>query len=143
MTDARFKIDEEFIKRGLARNEDEYFAVTGKELSLLWHAPYYFVNTDIINASKQMNYAYIGRDVDPLDWVPFRNCEGSLYFPSKDIVERIIRMKKPGSVIPIRIGQPEEGRKDYLFHDLDLVINALLASGYEIVPVSSLIEHAR
>jgi len=143
MTDSRFKIDEEFIKRGLARNEDEYFAVTGRELSLLWHAPYYFVNTDIINASKQMNYVYIGRDVDPLDWVPFRNCEGSLYFSSKDIVERIIRLKKPGSIIPIRIGKPEEGRKDYLFQDLDLVINALLTSGYEIVPVSALIEHAK
>ena len=34
MTDAKFKIDEDFIKKGLARNEDDYFLLTGKELSL-------------------------------------------------------------------------------------------------------------
>ena len=39
MTDARFQVDGEFIKHGLARAEDEYHAVTGRELALLWHAP--------------------------------------------------------------------------------------------------------
>ena len=90
-----------------------------------------------------MNYSYIGRIWESDGLGSLQELRDSLYLSSKEIVERIIRLKKPGSIIPVRIGQPEEGRKDYLFQDLDLVINALISSGYEIVPVSSLIEHAK
>lgn len=144
MTDSRFKLDIDFIKRGLARNEDDFFAVTGKELSLLWHTPYYFVSSDIITAGQEMNYRYIGRDVDPLDWVPQGDCSGeNFYLPSRDIVERTMEIKQPGSIIPIRLGELEAGRGDYLFQNLDLLINALLQEGYSIVPVTTLMEHAR
>jgi peptidoglycan/xylan/chitin deacetylase (PgdA/CDA1 family) len=145
MTDARFRLDEEFIKKGLARNEDDYFTATGRELSLLWHAPYYFVNSDIIAASKAMNYTYIGRDIDTLDWVPksLSDTEGSLYLPAAGLVKRIIAKKKPGSIIPVLVGKGDNGRSDYLFQDLDLLIDRLLKRGYDIVPVSRLLEHAR
>ncbi len=144
MTDARFNIDENFIKRGLARNEDDYFLLTGKELSLLWHSPYYFVNSDIINASSSMDYSYIGRDVDPLDWVSLSDCAGdSMYVSTMDIIENVMADKKQGSIIPIRIGQTERGRDDYLFQNLDLLINGLLTQGYDIVPVTTLMEHVQ
>ncbi len=145
MTDARFQVDDEFIRRGLARNEDDFHAATGRELSLLWHAPYYFVNSGILAASRQMNYTYVGRDVDPLDWVARHSplAASGLYQRSADLVERVIRQKKPGSIIPVQVGMPEGGRDDYLFHDLDLLIDTLLRLGYRIVPVSTLIEHAR
>jgi len=143
MTDSRYRIDREFIKRGLARNEDEYFQVTGKELSLLWHAPYYFINSEIIGASEEMSYTYVGRDVDSLDWVPKTEGGDGMYRPSRELVERILRKKKPGSIIPIRVGTVEKKRGDYLFQFLDLLINGLISQGYEIVPVSSLIHHAK
>lgn len=144
MTDSRFRVDVDFIKRGLARNEDDYFEATGRELSLLWHAPYYFVSSDIIRAGTEMNYRYIGRDVDPLDWVPESDCEGeSFYLSSRDIVSRIMERKQPGSIIPVRLGELEEGRGDYLFQNLDLLVNALIQEGYSIVPVTTLMEHAR
>lgn len=145
MTDARFQVDEEFIKRGLARNEDDYHAATGRELSLLWHTPYYFVNSTILSASRAMSYVYVGRDVDPLDWVPRQSslAASGLYLRSTDLVERIIRQKKPGSIIPIQVGMPAGQREDYLFHSLDLLIDSLIKLGYRIVPVSTLIEHAR
>jgi peptidoglycan/xylan/chitin deacetylase (PgdA/CDA1 family) len=145
MTDARFRLDEEFIKKGLARNEDDYFAATGRELSLLWHAPYFFVNSAIIAASKAMNYTYIGRDIDTLDWVPesLTATEGNLYLPAAGLVERIIEKKKPGSIIPVLVGKGGNGRSDYLFQNLDLLIDRLLKRGYDIVPVSRLIEHAK
>ena len=144
MTDASFRIDKEFIKQGLARNEDDYFSITGKELSLIWHAPYYFTNSDIISASKEMNYTYIGRDVDSLDWVS--NVDPTLsafYMPATALVERILNLKNPGSIIPIRIGKTDPGRDDYLFHRLDALINGLIGLGYSIVPVTDLIDHAR
>ncbi|MDA3940779.1 MAG: polysaccharide deacetylase family protein [Spirochaetia bacterium] len=144
MTDAKFKIDEDFVKRGLGRNEDDYFLLTGKELSLLWHSPYYFVNSNIIKASVLMDYAYIGRDIDPLDWVSLSDCAtDSMYLSTMDIIEKIMSEKKQGSIIPIRIGQTVRGRDDYLFQNLDLLINGLLVQGYDIVPVSTLREHVQ
>ncbi len=145
MTDARFKVDREFIKGGLARNEDDYFAVTGKEVSLLWHAPFYFVNSDIIEVSREMNYAYIGRDVDALDWVPKVEKSGTsaVYMNSADLVERVMVLKKPGSIVPINFGRPAGGRDDYFYQKLDILINGLLALGYKVVPVSALMEHAK
>jgi hypothetical protein len=144
MTDASFKIDKDFIKNGLATNEDDYFTITGNELSLIWHAPYYFTNSDIIDASMEMNYTYVGRDVDTLDWVS--SAEPTLsefYMSSAALVERVLKLKKPGSIIPIRIGKTDPGREDYLFHRLDALINGLISLGYSIVPVTDLIDHAR
>jgi peptidoglycan/xylan/chitin deacetylase (PgdA/CDA1 family) len=145
MTDSRFRLDREFIKAGLARNEDEYFEATGREISLLWHAPYYFVSSEILAASAEMNYQYVSRDVDSLDWVT-RSVAATtqdIYYGAAELVERVMQRKKPGSIVPITIGSPDNGREDYLFQKLDLLIDALLAAGYEVVPVSVLMEHAR
>jgi hypothetical protein len=142
-TDARFRIDIEYIRRGLARADDEWFAATGKELSLLWHTPYYTVNTDILAAGASMNYSYIGRDVDPLDWVSrtdVTTLPGS-YLDAHRIVEKVVSEAKPGSIIPIRLGITDGGRDDYLYRELALLIDDLIGSGYRIVPVSTLIEH--
>jgi len=145
MTDSRFRLDRDFIKAGLARNEDEYFEATGRELSLLWHAPYYFVSSEILAASREMNYQYVSRDVDSLDWVSRELAAATqgIYHGSAQLVERIMQLKKPGSIVPVTIGSPDGGRDDYLFQKLDLLIDALLAAGYRLVPVSALMEHAR
>jgi peptidoglycan/xylan/chitin deacetylase (PgdA/CDA1 family) len=143
-TDARFAADRDYIRRGLAKTEDEWFAATGKELGLRWHTPYYSVNDDIIGAGASMNYLYVGRDVDCLDWVSLADAvhlPGS-YLDAHSIVERILAAVKPGSIVPIRIGLPEGGRTDYLFLELPLLVNALEDLGYDIVPVSTLVEHA-
>jgi peptidoglycan/xylan/chitin deacetylase (PgdA/CDA1 family) len=145
LTDSRFTVDQAFIKAGLARNEDDYFAATGRELSLLWHAPYYIVTSEMLEAAAEMNYVYVGRDVDASDWVARTesNEARGIYFSAADLVERLVAEKKPGSIVPVQIGVGEGGRDDYLFQKLDLVVNELARMGYEIVPVSTLIEHAR
>ncbi len=145
MTDSRFGVDRDFVKAGLARNEDDYFAASGRELSLLWHAPYYIVSSAIIAAAAEMNYMYVGRDLDTYDWVAATdfNRERGIYFPTARLVERIIAQKKPGSIIPIQVGMVGGSRDDYLFQKLDLIINELSLLGYQIVPVSTLVEHAR
>jgi peptidoglycan/xylan/chitin deacetylase (PgdA/CDA1 family) len=144
-TDSRFKIDTEYVRRGLARAEDEWFSATGKELSLLWHTPYYTVNTDILAAGASMNYTYVGRDIDPLDWVTRADTVAmpGAYFDSHRIVEKVVAAAKPGSIIPIRLGITDGGRDDYLFRELALFLDDLMGMGYQIVPVSTLIEHAR
>lgn len=144
MTDTRFQVNEDFILRGLSYNEDEYFAATGKELEPLWHAPYYFENSDIIKASKNHNYSYIGRDIDSLDWVAGDSggTLGAIYFRSSEIIERIMRLKQPGSIISVTVGK-NAYREDYLFNKVDLLIEALKASGYDLVTVSELIENSK
>lgn len=145
MTDSRYALDTDFIKKGLARNEDEYFKLTGKELSLLWHTPYYFTSSSIIEASKEMNYVYVGRDVDSLDWIGRQEASatGLSYNYGPQLVERILNLKKPGSIIPIEIGALSASRDDYLFQYLGLLINGLQKLGYQIVPVSRLLANAR
>jgi peptidoglycan/xylan/chitin deacetylase (PgdA/CDA1 family) len=145
MTDARFTVDRDFVKAGLARNEDDYYGATGRELSLLWHAPYYIVTSDIISAAAEMNYTYVGRDLDSYDWVAATegNQSRGIYLPAADLVERIIALKKPGSIIPLQVGVGDGPRDDYLFQKLDIIINELARRGYDIVPVSTLVEHAR
>ncbi len=143
-TDSRYRVDKEFIQRGLARTEDEYFTATGRELSLLWHTPYYSSNSLILESAAAMNYNYIGRDMDPLDWVgKFSGAiTQGLYARAHDIVDRITAAAKPGSIIPIRLGIPEGGRDTYLFNELPLLLNALINEGFDLVPVSALMDHA-
>jgi len=142
--DSRFKVDKNFIIQGLARNEDDYFKITGKELSRYWHAPFYIFNNSIMESSEIMNYIYIGRDVDPLDWVgKDQYISRDRYLSSGEIIQRIINLKKPGSIIPVKIGKTDVKRDDYLFNYLDVLINALVKSGYSIVPVSELRDHAK
>lgn len=144
MTDTRFHIDGDYIRHGLSYNEEEYFSATGKELEPFWHAPYYFENSEIIDASIRQNYTYVGRDIDTLDWVPKDSggVLGTLYFSSAEIIERIMKLKQPGAIIPVTIGK-EALRDDYLFNKLDLLIEALMASGYDLVTISELIENSK
>ncbi len=142
LTDARYRLDKEFIKRGLARNEDDYYALTGKELALLWHAPYYVVNTDIISASVEMNYTYVNRDIDPLEWVWGMKDYGGNSLSVPQMVEKIMSRKQPGSIIPIQLGELREGSAA-LYSNLDLLLNNLIELGYSIVPVSVLMDRAQ
>ena len=155
MTDSRYGIDTNFIEQGLARTEDEYYQATGKELSRLWHAPFYFVSPDVLAATRDLHYTYVGRDVDSLDWVPAHDDNGlaRLYQPSADLLERVMDKVKPGSIVSMTLGKPEEnlastgefvgGRNDYLFQKLDVLLNALIERGYSEVTVSTLRDHSR
>jgi hypothetical protein len=142
LSDARYRIGGDFVARGLARNEDEFYAAGG-ELSLLWHPPFYAASSEIISAAARSGYRTIGRDVDPMDWVSREDARqlGVSQYSASSIIDRIINLKRPGSIIPIRLGMLTGGRGDYLFHRIDVLLDALVRSGYSVVPVSTLIEH--
>ena len=92
-----------------------------------------------------MNYTYIGKDVDTMDWVTESEdaVTWGIYLSSAELINWIMKDKKPGSIIPINVGLPRGKRVDYLFKKLDILINAMLNYGYSIVPVSTLIKHAK
>ncbi|QQO08320.1 polysaccharide deacetylase family protein [Breznakiella homolactica] len=145
LSDARYRINREFITRGLARNEDEFFKAASAELSLLWHAPYYAASAEIVTAAASAGYRTIGRDVDPMDWILREDAKriGISQFGASAMVDRIMAQKKPGSIIPVRLGLLPGGRDDYLFSRIDVLLDALIRAGYSVVPVSTLIEHSR
>lgn len=145
LADSRYRIDAEFIRRGLARNEDEFFNATGAELALLWHAPYYAASQAIVSSGNSVGYRYVGRDIDPLDWFTRNDARKSpgLYRSAAEIVDYIMESKRVASIIPIRLGILPGGRDDYLFGKLDVLLDALMRAGYDVVPVSVLADHAR
>jgi peptidoglycan/xylan/chitin deacetylase (PgdA/CDA1 family) len=145
LSDSRYQIDKTFIARGLARNEDEYFKATEKELSLLWHLPYYVITRDIAAAAAAAGYRTIGRDIDSRDWLSSVDARrlGLEQLSAADMIDAIATEVKGGSIIPIRLGSLERGRPDYLFNSLEVLINALTRKGYEIVPVSVLVNKSR
>jgi len=55
LSGTQYRIDEDFISRGLSRNEDDFFNATGQELSLFWHAPNYVISPGILSAGEKSN----------------------------------------------------------------------------------------
>jgi peptidoglycan/xylan/chitin deacetylase (PgdA/CDA1 family) len=145
LSDARYRISDDFIARGLARNEDEFFRAAGAELGLLWHAPYYAHSSDISAAAYRTGYTTVTRDIDPLDWVSREDEQrlGLVQYSASDMVDRIMEVKEPGSIIPIRLGLLSGGRRDYLFSRINVLLDALTREGYSVIPVSALLEHSR
>lgn len=143
LSGTQFRIDEDFIARGLSRNEDDFFNATGQELSLLWHAPFYVLSPEILSAGEKAGYRYIAPDVMVPDWVTEEQeyHAPGLYKSAATIVENILRTAKPGSIIPVRIGKTGGSRDSYLFEKVDIMLNAFIESGYTFVTVDTLIQN--
>ncbi len=150
LTDAELGTDEAFVQQGLAETQDLYFNLTGRELSPIWHAPFYASSPLIRSAGEAIGYRYIGRDVDSLDWVPLWTGErrSALYQPTSALLERVVRNVMPGSIINLTLGVPDEsgpfpGRPDYLWQRTETLFNELQDLGFTIQPVSTLLSKAR
>jgi peptidoglycan/xylan/chitin deacetylase (PgdA/CDA1 family) len=141
LSDSRFRAGPEFIAQGLARNEDDFFRATGKELTPLWHPPLFRSSAAINSAAAAAGYITVSRDVDPVDWIA--NDEsirlGIRQYSASEMIERIIAGEKHGAVIPIRLGLAPGGRDDYLFNRISVLLDALIRSDCKIVPVSAVV----
>jgi len=143
-SDTRYRLTRDFIAQGLARNEDEFFRATGRELSMFWHPPFYR-NSSLINTTASINgYINVERTIDPGDWI---STEDALrlnlrQIPPAEIIDQImssIEAQSLGVVIPVRIGALAGGRDEYLYQRINVLLDALVRSGYDIVPVSSVL----
>ena len=139
---SNFIIDENFIRSGLARNEDEFFALTGKELSLLWHAPFYVSNSQIKKAGENAGYRYIEAYTKYNDWGSLEDTENSasknLYLTSTQLIEKLAENLYDSMIIPVTLGKASGSRKDYLYENLDLLLAAIFDSGAEVVGLRDL-----
>ncbi|MCL2196401.1 MAG: polysaccharide deacetylase family protein [Treponema sp.] len=141
LSDSRYRVTQEFVKRGLARNEDEFHKATGKELSVIWHPPYYRSSAQVNVWAAETGYLTVNRSIDPGDWM---SREDTLRLNLRQVqpsqmIEQIAEKKVTGAVVPIRLGLLPGGRDEYLFQRIEALLDALIRSGYTIVPVSTVI----
>ena len=133
LTENSFVINEDFVRRGLARNEDEFYACTGTELTLFWHAPYYSVSPELITYGGNAGYTYVNAVTDVSE---FSN-------PDMD-PEKLIKKfcqaleKSEGGVVSVVGGFSQSNHSRPLYKYVALLISALLDSGYELVDLNSL-----
>lgn len=133
LTENSFVINEDFIRRGLARNEDEFYDCTKNELTLFWHAPYYSTTPDIINAGENAGYTYV---FPCSDFSEFNNPDMD---PEKLIKKYIAALEKTnGGVVSVVGGFSQSNHSRPLYKYVALLISALLDSGYELVDLNSL-----
>jgi len=139
-SDSRYRVTKDFIVQGLARNEDEFHRATGKELSMLWHPPFYRTSDLINTAASASGYFTVERTIDPGDWLSREDAiKLSLrQIPPSQMIEQIIQRKAPGAIVPVRLGLLGGGRDEYLFQRIDVLLDALIRSGCEIVLVSAI-----
>jgi len=124
-----FVIDENFIRRGLARNEDEFYALTGTDMKLFWHAPYGRYSELIEKAGKAAGYTIIKNAV-------YVNSEPL----SSERIAGIGAKLHDGAVILVPCAVAASPRNNpSVIGKLEVLINAVLEAGYEIVPVSQII----
>ena len=143
LSNARYNTGGDFIARGLARNEDEFYHVTGQELALLWHAPWYVTSPEIVMAAARAGYITVGRDIDPQDWMSRETARrlGISQRSPAEMVDYIVAAARPGYIIPIRLGLLPGGRNDYLFNRINVLLDALVREGFLLTTVSNLIDY--
>lgn len=133
LVDNTFIIDEDFIRRGLARNEDEFYNATKKELALFWHAPYYAETPEIIQYGENSGYTYIDSFHAHSDYSPENIMAPQLI---QEFYEEVV--KNGGGIIPITVGFSRKTPEEPLYKYMDLLICALIDGGFEFVTISSL-----
>ena len=135
LTDNEFIIDEDFIRRGLARNEDEFYQLTRKELSLFWHAPFYLKNSKILSAGEKTGYNYVEVLDDIRDLQELSKNQNI-----QEVLAKYIKIieTKDAVVIPIPLGYSTSLVNTPLYNNLDLLICTLLKKGYEFETINNL-----
>ncbi|MBO4507182.1 MAG: polysaccharide deacetylase family protein [Spirochaetaceae bacterium] len=140
LTSSTFISDESFIRRGLARNEDEFFALTGGELTLYWHAPQFKADPKVITSGKAAGYTYVESSTPLYDTTTLENAavNGEKYYTTAEVIDNLSEYFAAGAVIPVSLGMGEGTRSDYLYNRFDVLVEAILDAGYRIVPVSEI-----
>lgn len=143
LSSKEFVVNEEFVRRGLARNEDEFYKVTDRELDLLWHAPLYQATDEIIQSGVNAGYTYVNAIEHTSDTITLEQlAKGAKYWTTPKLIERYIEALKAnnGGILPVTVGISRGSRERYLYEDLDLLIAEIMDEGFDIVPVREILK---
>ena len=141
LKNSNFIIDETFIRRGLANTEDEFYALTGKDIEMFWHTPFYRTSNLIENSGNNAGYVLLDNIISIEDTVTLEQAAygEDEYKSSNQIIEELIPQLYDGAIIPISVGINKGSRYDYVYEKLDILIHAIYEAGFSIDPVSSIL----
>ena len=133
LTANSFVINEDFIRRGLARNEDEFYSVSKNELMLFWHAPYYKTSPELISYGNNAGYTYVNSNQD------FSEFDEKNSSPEELITKYYNEIKRNGGgVIPVVGGFSQGVHAKPLYNYLDILISILIDGDFEFVQLNEL-----
>ncbi len=116
-------LNREQIIKEINSTGEEIKKLTGKK-PILFRPPFGDYNDLLITTCREIGYYPIQWDVDSLDWKELG---------TQQVVDRVTRNIRKGSIVLFH------NNAKYIKEYLPIVIERLLESGYEIVPVSELI----
>lgn len=144
-------VDREFLHRELKKAEEAFYHLTGKHMSHYWRAPYGETNLEIRKWAEELGYIHVswtcGRDwedgLDSLDWVT--DPSSGRYHTAEQIRNQIINFGQGtefganGGIVLMHFSTYRP-HQDKVYLQLPEIIAGLRAKGYEIVPISQLLE---
>ena len=134
LTDNSFIITEDFISRGLARNEDEFYDCTESELMLYWHSPYYTITDEAVKYGNNTGYTYVEPCTTKLEFDHYEN------MPEELIKTLYLEVGQDrGGVIPVVGGFSQGYHIEPLYNYLDLLISTLVEGGFELVELTEIL----
>ena len=137
-----------FLKKEMDETARIFKELTGSRMLPLWRAPFGESNKEILSWASKIGYRHIAwtvdykahQTMDSLDWVTDKS--SSLYRTSEEIKENLLSFadkkgRAKGAIILMHLGT--ERKNDIVHEKLAEIIEAFMAKGYEILPLSQLI----
>ena len=139
-------VTKEFLQKELLLTAELFREVTGKEMAPFWRAPYGEHNREIRRWAEEVGFYHIdwswepGTSYDTLDWLSDESSKH--YRSSEEIRKMLIELdqgifgRANGAIVLMHLSTARG--KDFPEQVLAPALDALLARGYQIVPVSEL-----
>ncbi len=133
LTENSFVINEDFVRRGLARNEDEFYSVSKNELMLFWHAPFYKTSPEIISYGNNAGYTYVNSNHE------YSEFDDKLLTPEELITKYFNELESSkGGIVPVVGGFSQGNHAKPLYNYLDILISVLIDGNFEFVQLNEL-----
>lgn len=135
-------VNREFIQKQLLSTDSIFFELTRQHMAPFWRAPFGEYNQQILDWAAECGYRHIKwtKGFDTFDWV--EDHESSIYKSSKQVFENIVNKDESGEDIKGAIVLMHLGSnriQDQVYKIVPDLIDELQSRGYEIVPISKLI----
>jgi peptidoglycan/xylan/chitin deacetylase (PgdA/CDA1 family) len=145
-------VDKKFVQKQLLKTAQTFRAVTGKDISPIWRAPYGEINKEILQWGYDTGFTHVfwtldgkkRESLDTLDWVSDK--ESRFYHTSEEIKDKVLRFGEGrsglnGGIILMHLSTQRSTDLPHL--RLGEIIDGLREEGYRFVTVSKLIKELR
>ena len=137
-------VTRKLIWHELLRTDSLFKNITGRNLALLWRAPFGELNENILLWAAEIGYKHVNWSLhcDSWDWVA--DTSSQLYRSPQLIFKYFLKQEGEsglqGRILLMHLGS--ERKRDFPYSILGKLIDALHKRGYRFVTVNTLIKHS-